>query len=61
MRINWREVFKFLSGATFLGTIANLYLAVNDVFVPVFGYTMTPELLGWRSLVSFILFLLFFY
>jgi hypothetical protein len=59
MKINWREVFKFLSGATFVGTLANLYLAVNNISVPVLGYTMTPELLGWRSVVSFVLFLFF--
>jgi hypothetical protein len=61
MKINWREVFKFLSGATFVGTLANLYLALNNISVPVLGYTMTPELLGWRSVVSFVLFLFFFY
>jgi hypothetical protein len=61
MRINWKEAFKFLSGATFVGTIANLYLALNDISLPVFGYTMTPHVLGWRAVVSFVLFLLFFY
>jgi len=61
MRINWKEVFTFLSGAAFVGAFANLYLALNNVSVPVFGYTMTPELLGWRSVVGFVLFLLFFY
>lgn len=61
MKINWREVFKFLSGATFVGTLANLYLALNDISVPVLGYVLTPQLLGWRSLVSFVLFLVFFY
>jgi hypothetical protein len=61
MRVKWREVFKFLSGAAFAGTRANLYLALNHVSIPVLGYTMTPELLGWRSVVSLVLFLLFFY
>jgi hypothetical protein len=61
VRIKWKEVFKSLSGAAFVGTVANLYLALNNVSVPVFGYTMTPEVLGWRSVVSFVLFLLFFY
>jgi hypothetical protein len=61
MNIKWKEVFKFLSGAAFVGALANLYLALNHISVPVLGYTLTPELLGWRSLVSFVLFLLFFY
>ena len=61
MKINWREVFKFLSGAAFVGSLTNLYLYLNNVSVPFLGYTITPELLGWRSLVGFVLFLLFFY
>jgi hypothetical protein len=30
MKVNWREVFKFLSGATCAGSIANFYLSVHD-------------------------------
>jgi len=26
MKIRWREVFKFLSGAAFAGSLANLFL-----------------------------------
>jgi len=61
MRINWREVFKFLSGATFVGSITNLYLYLTHIAVPFLGYTITPELLGLRSLIQFVLFLVFFY
>ena len=59
--VNWREVFKFLSGAAFVGAIANGYLYLNDISVPFFGYTIAPGLLGLRSIVLFVLFLVFFY
>jgi len=61
MKINWREVFKFLSGAAFAGSLANLYLYLSAISVPFLGFTITPELLGLRSIVQFVLFVLFFY
>lgn len=61
MKIKWREVFKFLSGAAFVGSITNVYLYLNNISVPFLGYTITPEFLGFRALVGFVLFLLFFY
>ncbi len=41
--------------------LAYLYLA--DVSVPFLGtgFTLTPEISGFRSIVNFILFVLFFY
>jgi hypothetical protein len=60
-RINWRDMFKFLSGAAFAGSIANFYLSVHNVAVPFLGYTIPPRLLGVRSFVQFVLFLVFFY
>ena len=61
MKINWKEVFKFLSGAAFVGSIANFYLYLTNISVPFLGYTITPEFLGLRALIQFILFLVFFY
>jgi len=61
MKINWREVFKFLSGAAFVGAIGNIYLYLTHVPIPFLGYTISPELLGLRSAVQFIFFLIFFY
>ncbi len=61
MKIDWREVFKFLSGAAFVGSAANLYLYLNNVAIPFLGYTIAPQLLGLRAFVGFILFLVFFY
>ncbi len=61
MKINWREVFKFLSGAAFVASSTNLYLYLNNISVPFLGFTFTPQLLGLRALVGFILFLIFFY
>jgi len=61
MRINWREVFKFLSGAAFAGSIANGYLWWCDISLPFLGYVITPRLLGIRAIVSVVLCISFFY
>ncbi len=63
MRINWREVFKFFSGAAFAGTMANGYLFLYDISVPVplFGFTISPRLFGVRAVVSVVLCGVFFY
>lgn len=61
IRVKWREVFKFLSGAALVGSITNFYLYVNDISIPVFGYTISPGLLAVRSVVGFLFFSLFFY
>ena len=64
MRINWKDVFKFLSGAFFVTAGASwhfwwLHFAVP---FPFFGFeTMTPEFLGIRGFVHFVLFLISFY
>ena len=59
--VKWREVFKFLSGAAFAGSIANFYLWLTNVSVPFLGYTITPDLLGVRAVVSFALSVLLFW
>jgi hypothetical protein len=63
MRIDWREVSKFLSGATFAQTIANGWLFLCDVSVPVpwLGITISPSLFVVRTIVSAVLFGGFFY
>lgn len=61
MKINWKEVFKFLSGAAFVGAGTNFYLSINNISLPFLGFTLTPEFLGFRAVVGFILFLFFFY
>lgn len=61
MRIDWKEVCKFLSGAFFVqgGVIA--YLAWHHVAVPVFGKNI-PFLTSYkRSLIHFALCLVCFY
>lgn len=60
MKINWREVFKFLSGAAFVGSITNFYLYINDIAIPFLGYTFTT-FLAVRAAIGFVLFLIFFY
>ena len=61
MKINWREVSKFLSGAAFAGSIANFYLWLTGIPVPFLGYTISPSLLGARAVLQFLLFIVFFY
>jgi len=61
MKVNWKEVFKFLSGAAFVGSIANGYLYLTHVSVPLLSYTISPEILGLRAVVLFVFFLIFFY
>ena len=63
MRVNWREVFKFGSGATSVGMIGNGYLDLYDISVPfpLLSFTISPRLFGARAVVSFILFCVFFY
>ncbi len=61
MKINWKEVFKFLSGAFFVGSIANWYLAYRQIGIPFFGWEISPGLLGIRGCIQFVLFLLTFY
>jgi hypothetical protein len=60
-RINWREVCKFVAGATFVGTIANAYLWVCNIPLPFFGYTISPGLFGARAVVSLLLFVICVY
>lgn len=66
MRINWREVFKFLSGAFFVSAGTNWYFYLLHVAVPlpfdVFGLTaITPGLLGLRASVHSALFFITLY
>ena len=59
--INWREVFKFLSGAAFAGSLINFYLYFENVSVPFMGYTIGPRFLGARAAVNFVACVVFFY
>ena len=64
MRINWKEIFKFLSGAFFVTAGASWYFSYLHVAVPFpfFGFkTMSPEFLAIRGFLHFILFLISFY
>jgi hypothetical protein len=55
------RVFKFLSGVAFAGSLANFSLYLYNIPVPFLGYTISPELLGARAALQFVLFLVFFY
>lgn len=60
-KIQWREVFKFLSGAALAGSFANFYLYANHIAVPFLGRSISPGLLGARAAVQFALFIVFLY
>lgn len=59
----WREVCKFLAGATFVGAFFNAYLWATDVSVPVpfLGFTLSPKMLGIRAAVGALFFAVFLY
>jgi len=63
VRINWKDVFKFLSGSFFVTAGASWYLSWYHISVPVpfFGLTMTPEFLRIRGFIHLALFLISFY
>jgi hypothetical protein len=61
MKVSWKEICKFLSGAFFVTAGASWYLAWYDIGVPVLGFTMSPEFLAIRGFIHFALFLITFY
>ena len=61
MSINWKEVCKFLSGAFFVSAGVNAYFYVTHLAVPFLWFTISPELLGLRSIIHFVLFLICIY
>ena len=64
MKINWKEVCKFLSGAFFVTAGASWYFYWVHYAVPFpfFGFgVMSSEFLGIRGFIHFALFLITFY
>ncbi len=60
-RINWKEIFKFLSGAFFVTAGASWYFAYLKIDVPFMGTSMSYHFLLIRGFVHFALFLVTFY
>ena len=52
MRINWKEVCKFLSGAFFVSAGILFYLWLTNTPMPVWGtsWVVSPEAHGWRAI-----------
>jgi hypothetical protein len=61
MKLNWKEILKFLSGAFFVTAGASWYFAFYQVSVPFFSTKMSPEFLWLRGSIHFVLFLMSFY
>ena len=62
-RIPWQDVCKFLAGAFFVNAGVLLYLYLARVSVPLLGthFVASPELSRTRSIIHFLLFVMFFY
>ena len=63
MRISWREVCKFLSGAFFVSAGVLFYLYLTNTPVRVLGtdFVVQPAINGLRSIAHLAFFLLTFY
>ena len=61
MKLNWKEILKFLSGAFFVTAGASWYFAFYQISVPFFSTKMSPAFLWVRGSIHFFLFLLSFY
>jgi hypothetical protein len=63
MRVNWKEVCKFLAGASFVNAGILFYLYLTNTSVPVLGThsVVDPQTNGLRSIAHFVFFLLCFY
>ena len=63
MRINWRELCKFLAGGFFVSAGVLFYLYITRTPVPLVGthIIVESEVNGFRSIVHGILFLVTFY
>ena len=61
IKFNWKEIFKFLSGAFFVTAGASWYFASLKIDLPFMGGTMSHQFLFIRGCIHFILFLITFY
>ncbi|MCX6189393.1 MAG: hypothetical protein NTW54_07310 [Bacteroidetes bacterium] len=60
-KFNWREIFKFLSGAFFVTAGASWYFAYLKLDVPLLGTTLSHQFLFIRGFIHFALFLITWY
>jgi hypothetical protein len=63
MKINWKELCKFLSGGFFVSAGILFYLYLTRTPVPLIGthLIVDPDINGIRSIVHTMLFLVTFY
>jgi hypothetical protein len=61
MKLSFKEICKFLSGAFFVTAGASWYFSAIHLGVPFFGTTMSPKFLGVRGFFHFGMFLLTFW
>jgi hypothetical protein len=61
MKIPWKEIAKFLSGAFFVTAGASWYFAYMKMDIPFMGGSMTHQFLFVRGWMHFVFFLISFY
>ena len=61
MKINWKDVLKFVSGFAFGDATINAVLYLNHTSVSLFGFTESRELWGIRIVLQFVVALVVFY
>jgi hypothetical protein len=64
MKMNWKNIYKFLSGAFFVTAGVSWYFSWLGVTIPFpfFGFSgITPEFLFYRGFIHLTLFLISFY
>ena len=54
MKMNWKEILKFMSGLAFGDAIINALLYLNNTSVSLFGFTQSRESWGIRIILQFI-------
>lgn len=59
--INWKEICKFLSGASLVTAGASWYFAYYKIDLPFLGSKMSHQFLFVRGFIHFALFLTTFY
>ena len=60
VRVSWKDILKFLAGASLVNAGVLFYLYLTNTAVPVLGthFVMEPEANGLRSFVHFLFFLI---
>jgi len=59
--VKWKDTSKVLGGFFLAMFMVNLYFAVKEIYLPVFGITVGPQFFWIRALVDGVSLLVFFW